>query len=261
MYEQGYQPQYPRRPSQGLSPFTKRVLVMLVVFVLLLPIANLLKGSNGHIVKATGLPGGAVSGGPLTTQSTTTTMAPPVTDAAASPAAVAPSAAPGPTTAPAPAQAAPKKKATTPPTTAAKRTTATTVKPKSPATTAAKQSAPTTAAKPKPAPTTAPKPVATTAPPPPPKTYTPAEVESIIREVWPDDLEDHALAIAQRESHLNPTSHNYCCYGLFAIYYEAGKRLLNSIGITSPAQLYDPWVNTRAALAIYQVAGWDPWKL
>ena len=53
MYEQGYQPQYPRRPSQGLSPFTRRVLLMLVVFVLLLPIANLLKGSNGHIVKAT----------------------------------------------------------------------------------------------------------------------------------------------------------------------------------------------------------------
>ena len=88
-----------------------------------------------------------------------------------------------------------------------------------------------------------------------------AEVESIIRQVWPDDLEDHALAIAQRESHLIPTSHNYCCYGLFAIYYEAGKRLLNSIGVTSPQQLFDPWVNTRAALAIYQVAGWDPWKL
>ena len=34
--------------------------------MLLLPLANLLKGSNGHIVQTTGLPGGAVSGGPLT---------------------------------------------------------------------------------------------------------------------------------------------------------------------------------------------------
>ena len=109
----------------------------------------------------------------------------------------------------------------------------------------------------------APKP-APARPPPSRRRRTPTplpQVESIIRQVWPDDLEDQALAIAQRESHLIPTSHNYCCYGLFAIYYEAGKRLLNSIGVTSPQQLFDPSVNTRAALAIYQVAGWDPWKL
>ena len=137
---------------------------------------------------------------------------------------------------------------TSPPTTAkAKAAPPTTPKPKAP---------PTTAPAPKPAPPPAPAPITA-----PPNSYTPAQIESIIRQVWPDDLENQALAIAQRESHLIPTSHNYCCYGLFAIYYEAGKKLLNSIGVTSPAQLFDPWVNTRAALAIYQVAGWNPWKL
>ena len=61
MYENGQRSQYPRPRSSGPSPFTKRILVMLVVFVLLLPLANLLKGSNGHIVQTTGLPGGARS--------------------------------------------------------------------------------------------------------------------------------------------------------------------------------------------------------
>ena len=94
--------------------------------------------------------------------------------------------------------------------------------------------APTTAA-PKPAPTA---PAAAPAPPAA-TTYSAAEVETIIREVWPDDLEEQALAIAKRESKLIPTSHNYCCYGIFAIYYEAGKKFLNSIGVTSAAQLFD----------------------
>jgi hypothetical protein len=96
---------------------------------------------------------------------------------------------------------------------------------------------------------------------PPPSTYTTDQIIAIIRQIWPDNLENQAIAIAQRESHLIPTSHNYCCYGLFAIYFNAGKRLLNSIGITSPQQLYDPVTNTRAAYAMYLVAGWGPWKL
>ena len=158
-------------------------------------------------------------------------------------------------------------KAAAPPATAAPKKQA-------PATTAAKKQAPATA--PKPAPTTAaPKPVRTTvapkpaptppaaapAPPPPAKAYSAAEVEAIIREVWPDDLEEQALAIAKRESKLIPTSWNYCCYGVFAIYYEAGKKFLNSIGVTSADQLFDPWVNVRAAFALYGIAGWQPWAL
>ncbi len=268
MYENGQRPQYPRRPSSGLSPFSKRMLVMLAVFALLLPIVNLLKSSDGSIVKAGGLPGGAVSGAPLTAAApATSTPTAPVPEAAA--------AAGSPTTAaaaePAPTQAAPAPKVTSAPKQVPKKKAAaptTVAKPKAatpkpkPAPTTVKpkpKSPPATAAKPKPAPP-APKP-APAPPPAPGKTYTPAEVESIIRQIWPDDIEDHALAIARRESRLNPTSRNYCCYGLFAIYYEAGKRLLNSIGVTSADQLLDPWVNTRAALAIYQVAGWDPWKL
>lgn len=266
MYENGQRPQYPRCPSSGLSPFAKRILVMLAAFALLLPIVNLLKGSNGNIVKAGGLPGGAVSGAPLTAAATTAPTPTPEAAAAAAAPSTAAAAVPAPTqaapatkAAPAPTQAAPKKNAPTP--TAAAKPKAATPKPK-PAPTTVKpkpKSPPPTAAKPKPAPP-APKPAPAPSPAPG-KTYTPAEVESIIRQVWPDDIEDHALAIAKRESRLIPTSRNYCCYGLFAIYYEAGKRLLNSIGVTSADQLLDPWVNTRAALVIYQVAGWDPWKL
>ena len=57
MHENGQRLQYPRPRSSGPSPFTKRILIMLAVFVLLLPLANLLKGSNGQIVQTTGLPG------------------------------------------------------------------------------------------------------------------------------------------------------------------------------------------------------------
>jgi hypothetical protein len=154
-----------------------------------------------------------------------------------------------------PATAAPKKQA--PATTAAKKQAPATA-PKPAPTTAAPKPAPTTAA-PKPAPTP---PAAAPAPPPPAaKAYSAAEVEAIIREVWPDDLEEQALAIAKRESKLIPTSRNYCCYGVFAIYYEAGKKFLNSIGVTSADQLFDPWVNVRAAFALYGIAGWKPWAL
>ena len=38
----------------------------------------------------------------------------------------------------------------------------------------------------------------------PTTTYTPKEVIQIIREVWPDELEERAIAIARRESKLNP---------------------------------------------------------
>lgn len=272
MHENGERYQYARPRPSGLSPFAKRILIMLAVFALLLPLANVLKGSNGNIVQTTGLPGGAVSGGPLTAV-TTTTVAPVADPSAAaapdpSPSGSADTTAAAPdTTAAAPiTQAAPQRKAATP-STAAKKAPATTAKPKvtAPPTTAkpkVKVTTPPTTAKPKAPVTTAPKPAPAPAPvTAPPNTYTREQIEAIIRQVWPDDLEDRALAIAQRESHLIPTSHNYCCYGLFAIYYEAGKRLLNSIGITSPQQLFDPMTNTRAALAIYQVAGWDPWKL
>lgn len=131
--------------------------------------------------------------------------------------------------------------------------------------------APATTVKPaKPVATTA-KPVVTTPPtttkPPtvtvPTKTnYTRAEVEAIIREVWPDDLEDMAVLIATRESNLVPTAKNYCCYGLFQIYWGVHQGWLANIGVTSAQQLFDPRVNAFAALIMYnRSGGWGPWKL
>ncbi len=119
---------------------------------------------------------------------------------------------------------------------------------------------------PKPATTQPTTPPATTAPantqpPSPANTYTKAQVAQIIRDVWPDDLEDEAIRIATRESNLIPTVKNYCCYGLFQIYYTAHRTWLASIGITSAAQLYDPRVNATAALALYNKSGWAPWAI
>lgn len=116
---------------------------------------------------------------------------------------------------------------------------------------------------PKPATTTT-QPPATTAPgttqpAPPANTYTKAQVAQIIRDIWPDDLENAAIAIATRESNLIPTVRNYCCYGLFQIYFTANQAFLASVGVTSAAQLYDPVVNTTAAYAMYRHSGWAPW--
>ena len=86
-----------------------------------------------------------------------------------------------------------------------------------------------------------------------------ASVEAIIREIWPDDLEERALAIAKRESKLNPSVHNWCCYGVFAIYFDMGKNFLPQMGITSAEQLFDARTNITAAYKLYTLAGWDPW--
>ena len=57
-----------------------------------------------------------------------------------------------------------------------------------------------------------------------------------------------------------PTAKNFCCYGLFQIYWNVHKSWLADIGITSDQQLYDPATNARAAYALYQRAGgWGPW--
>ncbi len=139
-----------------------------------------------------------------------------------------------------------------------------------PVTTTTAKPATTTTAKPKTTPTTA-KPVTTTTAKPattttkapvvvPTRTYSRAEVEAIIREVWPDELEDKAVAIAKRESNLIPTARNSCCLGLFQIYYSVHKTWLAAMGITSSSQLFDPRANAYAALVLYNRAGgWGPW--
>ena len=96
----------------------------------------------------------------------------------------------------------------------------------------------------------------------PRRVYSAAEVETIIREVWPDDLEDEAVRIARRESNLQPTARNACCYGLFQIYWSVHKGWLAQMGITSAEQLFDPAVAAKAGLALYQRSGgWGPWVI
>lgn len=119
---------------------------------------------------------------------------------------------------------------------------------------------------PRPRPTTPPTtrpPAPTTTRPPaprPPSSYTRDEVLAIIREVWPDHLEERAIQIAWRESNWIPTARNYCCHGLFQIYFEVHRSWLGWFGVTSADGLYDPRINTMAAYHLYtRAGGWGPW--
>jgi len=107
-------------------------------------------------------------------------------------------------------------------------------------------------------PTTQAAPATTAAPPPPPA---PAEVERIIRDVWPDELEEKALQIAYRESRYRADAYNgWCCYGLFQIYWTVHDGWLDDIGVYSSNDLLDARKNTEAAYEIYRRAGgWGPW--
>jgi Transglycosylase SLT domain len=85
--------------------------------------------------------------------------------------------------------------------------------------------------------------------------------EAIIREVWPDELEERAVVIAERESSLQPDAYNgWCCYGLFQIYFDANRSFLASLGVTSAQQLLDARTNATVAFAMYQRSGWTPWS-
>ena len=88
---------------------------------------------------------------------------------------------------------------------------------RAPATTSAPTTQPAPAPTKPPAPaTTKPPAPATTKPPAPakPANYTPAQIEALIREIWPDDIEERALTIAKRESGLRTGTSNWCCYGI-----------------------------------------------
>jgi hypothetical protein len=85
-------------------------------------------------------------------------------------------------------------------------------------------------------------------------------VEALVRSMWPDDSEDRAVQIVQRESNFDPSAYNgWCCYGLFQIYFDANKSSLAGLGVTSAQQLYDPVTNINVALWMYQRSGWRPW--
>ena len=98
----------------------------------------------------------------------------------------------------------------------------------------------------------------------PKETFTRRQVVAIIREVWPDELEDNALYVARRESNLVPAvvgGRNDCCFGLFQIYWSVHQSWLAKTGVAEPSQLLDPRVNAQAALALYRRNGnsWRPW--
>ena len=98
----------------------------------------------------------------------------------------------------------------------------------------------------------------------PDTTYKRKDVVAIIREVWPDEHEENALFVAQRESKLRPNvvgGSNDCCIGLFQIFYSVHRSWLKNLGVTEPAQLLDPRVNAEAAFALFKRNGnsWKPW--
>jgi LysM repeat protein len=132
---------------------------------------------------------------------------------------------------------------------------------------AAMPSPPTTLAAPKPSPTTAPPTTAaptTAAPPttsPLPPSSSPAEVQAMIREIWPDDLEERALEIARRESNFQSGADNgWCCVGVFQLYWTAHRSWLDDYGIHSRNDLKDARKNITAAYGLYQRnGGWGPW--
>ena len=98
---------------------------------------------------------------------------------------------------------------------------------------------------------------------PPAQRFTRAEIIQFIRDAWPDELEERALAIAQRESKLRPgvVSGTGCCYGLFQIYYQVHKAWLVNVGVKSARDLFNPQLNAAAAYRMYQRNnGWGPWK-
>jgi LysM repeat protein len=85
--------------------------------------------------------------------------------------------------------------------------------------------------------------------------YTKAEIEKIIRDVWPAQLEEWALWQAWKESRYDNNAYNSCCYGLYQINFNAHKRWLKDYGITSPSQLFDPLVNAQMGTIVFRRMG------
>ncbi|MCP9927441.1 transglycosylase SLT domain-containing protein [Cyanobium sp. CH-040] len=88
-----------------------------------------------------------------------------------------------------------------------------------------------------------------------------ADALAAIRQVWPEEHETAAISVAYKESGLSPTARgcNGDCFGLFQIHYAANQRLIASMGITRPEQLFDPVINSTVAYRLFREAGWTPW--
>ena len=87
-----------------------------------------------------------------------------------------------------------------------------------------------------------------------------SEVQELIRQTWPEEEVDKALAVARRESNFVATADNgWCCYGVFQIYWTVHDGWLDEFGITERSDLFDARKNVAAAYAMWQRSGWGPW--
>ena len=94
----------------------------------------------------------------------------------------------------------------------------------------------------------------------PTKTFTRAELEKFVRDAWPDELEDNAFYVVNRESNWNPLSRNSCCIGLFQLNWNSHKSWMKNYGITDASELLNPEVNAKLAYVTWQRSGsWRPW--
>jgi hypothetical protein len=252
-----YSPPADRARRAARDPFLVRLGVLVAAGVIVAPIAALIARDGREVVQAADFPGAAVA---LEPGAESTTIAPqpaPRPSAGTIPATVPP----GGTL---PATIAPPTTAPVAPAPADEEASSRAAAPSeggSGGTPAAAAPAPTAA----PAPATA---APTTAPPPPPPpppppqpprgSWSEAQIIQIIRDVFPDDIEEKAIAIAHRESRFDPYAQNFCCTGLFQIYGDVHEKLINSLGFRVD-QLTDPLVNCVVALTLYQRSGWAPW--
>ena len=87
------------------------------------------------------------------------------------------------------------------------------------------------------------------------------QIIQLIRDTFPDDVEEVALYVAKRESNYNPRSKNWCCSGLFQIYYKHHKTRVRAVGVKTEADLLNPVLNVKAAHLIWSQNGksWGPW--
>jgi LysM repeat protein len=87
-----------------------------------------------------------------------------------------------------------------------------------------------------------------------------SEVQELIRQTWPADEVETALAVARRESNFVATADNgWCCVGVFQIYWSVHRGWLDDFGITERSDLFDARKNIAAAYAMWQRSGWGPW--
>ena len=94
----------------------------------------------------------------------------------------------------------------------------------------------------------------------PTKTFTRAELEKFVRDAWPDELEDNAFYVVNRESNWNPLSRNNCCIGLFQLNWNSHKSWMSNYGVTDASELLNPEVNAKLAYVTWQRSGsWRPW--